>query len=153
MLVHARNKRASREARSETTRLVYTCIVCMYVCIYENSVFSFSFFIRCSLPQPKNKQKPTTHLFMSVFVCLCAILHSTQKANVKQSDLAKGLRESFARLDLQHQEKHRHHKNQEQERPKVVPIPPCDADAGEDEEEEGGRRTRPIDVETSMSVR
>lgn len=85
---------------------------------------------------------------------------------MKQSGLAKGLRESFARLDLQHQEKHRHrhrhhrHKTPEQEqeqdqgqgRPEVVPVA-RDPDTGGDEEKEEGGRTRPIDVETSMSVR
>lgn len=86
--------------------------------------------------------------------------HFTRKASVKQSGFVKEIRESFARLDLEHRDKHRRCKkqgqDQEQERPEVVPTA-CNAYSGEDgdgdgDEEEGGR-ARSIDVETSMSVR
>ena len=80
------------------------------------------------------------------------------KANVKHSSRAKRLRESFARLDLQHQERHRHrhHHRKQQDQPEVLPTA-RDADAasggdGVGEAEEGGRK-KPIDVETSLSVR
>eukprot|EP00752_Nemacystus_decipiens_P008362 g7474.t1 len=100
------------------------------------------------------------------------VAQEISQVNVKQSSLAKGLRESFARLELQQKEKHRHHHyhrhRKDQTRPEDEGLPTArDADTGlhgdgdgdgdrdgdgDGEEAEDGR-TKPIDVETSMSVR
>jgi len=67
-------------------------------------------------------------------------------AAVKKSSLARELRESFFRLDLEY----RREQEQEQERRRVAQ---CGAgDDSRDEQDIGGRR-RLIDVEASLSVR
>lgn len=76
-------------------------------------------------------------------------INTMHQVSVKQSSLVKDLRESLARLDLQHRQK------EEQEAARRQLAEPVDggkhrADGGDDKD---GGRGNPIDVETSMSFR
>lgn len=100
--------------------------------------------------QKRTFRRPSPPLPSPLFPC--PDRHRYRKAAVKQNSLARELRESFVRLDLRHRNRNQ---NKEQERRHVKPRDAGAGDAADDPghgQEEGGRQ-RPIDVETSLSVR